>query len=256
LTSFLSGDILKTNRKPIAIAALLFSLYIRPSFAQTEGEHITTSAAHPVAAIQDTETAAQRDARMAWWREARFGMFIHWGLYSIPAGTWNGEQVSGIGEWIMNRGSIPVADYKALASKFNPTAFSAHDIVALAKSAGMKYIVITAKHQVALPCSTQRQILSTLWQRPHSTEIDSRVGGGVQEARRQAWILLLAGPGLDGTRRCRLLGRPSPDAHLLGFTVDGLPFSIQAARVRNQHSARKINDDEEIRNGDRNKARV
>ena len=83
---------------------------------------------------------------MAWWREARFGMFIHWGLYSIPAGTWNGKQVPGIGEWIMNNASIPVADYKALASQFNPTAFNAHDIVALAKSAGMKYIVITAKH--------------------------------------------------------------------------------------------------------------
>src|SRR5215472_1474760 len=101
---------------------------------------------HPVAAIQDTETPEQRDARMAWWREARFGMFIHWGLYSIPAGTWNGKQIPGIGEWIMNRGTIPVADYKALAGKFNPTSFNAHDIVALAKAAGMKYIVITSKH--------------------------------------------------------------------------------------------------------------
>jgi len=103
-------------------------------------------AAHPVPSVQDTETAAQRDARMAWWREARFGMFIHWGLYSIPAGTWDGKQIPGIGEWIMNNASIPVADYKGLAGRFNPTGFSAHDIVALAKSAGMKYIVITSKH--------------------------------------------------------------------------------------------------------------
>src|SRR4051812_12165868 len=51
------------------------------------------------------------DARMKWWREARFGMFIHWGVYSVPAGTWQGKQVPGIGEWIMNRGRIPVADY-------------------------------------------------------------------------------------------------------------------------------------------------
>ena len=101
---------------------------------------------HPVPAIQDTETPAQRDARMEWWREARFGMFIHWGLYSIPAGTWDGKQIPGIGEWIMNNASIPVADYKALAPEFNPTSFNAHDIVALAKSAGMKYIVITSKH--------------------------------------------------------------------------------------------------------------
>jgi alpha-L-fucosidase len=115
--------------------------------AQLEGSKpIATSNVHPVSAIQDTETAAQRDARMAWWREARFGMFIHWGLYSIPAGTWDGKQIPGIGEWIMNNGTIPVADYKALAAQFNPTGFSAHDIVALAKAAGMKYIVITSKH--------------------------------------------------------------------------------------------------------------
>ncbi len=101
---------------------------------------------HPVPAVQDTETAAQRDARMAWWREARFGMFIHWGLYSVPAGTWDGKQIPRLGEWIMNNASIPVAEYKALAAKFNPVGFSAHDIVALAKSSGMKYIVITAKH--------------------------------------------------------------------------------------------------------------
>lgn len=106
----------------------------------------TTPQRHPTPAVQDGETAAQRDVRMAWWREARFGMFIHWGLYSIPAGTWNGQQVPKIGEWIMNNASIPVADYKALAKQFNPTGFSAHDIVALAKAAGMRYIVITAKH--------------------------------------------------------------------------------------------------------------
>jgi len=124
----------------------LFTSYALPSVAQIEGEHIKVSASHPVAAIQDKESVAQRDARMAWWREARFGMFIHWGLYSIPAGKWHGKDIPGIGEWIMNNASIPVADYKALASQFNPTAFNAHDIVALAKSAGMKYVVITAKH--------------------------------------------------------------------------------------------------------------
>jgi alpha-L-fucosidase len=117
------------------------------SYAQLEGSKPDTQPVnHPVPAIQDTETPAQRDARMQWWREARFGMFIHWGLYSIPAGTWDGKQIPGIGEWIMNRASIPVADYKALAPKFNPTGFNAHDIVALAKAAGMKYIVITSKH--------------------------------------------------------------------------------------------------------------
>ncbi len=116
------------------------------SLAQIEGEQIETNGSHPVAAIQDLETTAQRDSRMAWWREARFGMFIHWGLYSIPAGTWHNKRVPSIGEWIMNNASIPVADYKALARSFNPRAFNAHDIVALAKAAGMKYIIVTAKH--------------------------------------------------------------------------------------------------------------
>ncbi|MFZ0745359.1 MAG: alpha-L-fucosidase [Terracidiphilus sp.] len=137
---------MKKYRRNSAVVTLLLAVFVLPCSAQVEGEHYATKSNHPVAAIQDTESAAQRDARMAWWREARFGMFIHWGLYSIPAGTWNGKRIPGIGEWIMNTASIPVADYKALAPQFNPTAFSAHDIVALAKSAGMKYIVITSKH--------------------------------------------------------------------------------------------------------------
>jgi alpha-L-fucosidase len=137
---------MRIARTMFAIAIQLLVTQAIPSLAQLEGEHFETTAIHRVAAIQDSENAAQRDARMSWWREARFGMFIHWGLYSIPAGTWKGEQIPGIGEWIMNTGSIPVAEYKQLASQFNPVAFSAHDIVALARTAGMKYIVITAKH--------------------------------------------------------------------------------------------------------------
>jgi alpha-L-fucosidase len=131
--------------RSLAITLLLASAPL--SYAQLEGSKPDTQPVnHPVPAIQDTETPAQREARMEWWREARFGMFIHWGLYSIPAGEWHGQRTTHIGEWIMNDLSIPVADYKAFAKDFNPTGFSAHDIVALAKSAGMKYIVITAKH--------------------------------------------------------------------------------------------------------------
>jgi alpha-L-fucosidase len=131
----------RTSLLVIALVTILLShAQVEDSKPDTRPTH------HPIAAVQDTETHAQRDARMRWWREARFGMFIHWGLYSIPAGTWHGEQVPGLGEWIMNNGSIPVADYKALAKQFNPAGFNAHDIVALAKAAGMKYIVVTAKH--------------------------------------------------------------------------------------------------------------
>jgi len=130
----------------LAASGLALSTKATRSWSQVQGEHIQTSAQHPVPSIQDNETPAEKDARLHWFREARFGMFIHWGLYSIPAGRWNGKEIAGIGEWIMNSASIPVAQYKALANQFNPTQFSAAEIVGLAKSAGMKYIVITSKH--------------------------------------------------------------------------------------------------------------
>jgi len=87
-----------------------------------------------------------KDQRMAWWREARFGMFIHWGLYAVPAGTYNGKRVDGIGEWIMNNAKIPVKEYEKYADQFNPIGFNADQWVRMAKNAGMKYIVITSKH--------------------------------------------------------------------------------------------------------------
>ena len=83
---------------------------------------------------------------MQWFREAKFGLFIHWGLYAIPAGEWKGQPVPGLGEWIMNRGKIPVKEYEQLASQFNPVKFNAEEWVKLAEDAGMKYIVITSKH--------------------------------------------------------------------------------------------------------------
>ena len=54
---------------------------------------------------------------MKWWRDARFGMFIHWGVYSVPAGTYKGQKINRIGEWIMNRGKIPVAEYQAVCQR-------------------------------------------------------------------------------------------------------------------------------------------
>ena len=89
---------------------------------------------------------ARSDTRLNWWRDARFGLFIHWGLYAVPAGTWKGEKIGGIGEWIMYRAQIPAAEYEQLADQFNPVQFDADAWVRMAKAAGQKYIVITSKH--------------------------------------------------------------------------------------------------------------
>ncbi len=92
------------------------------------------------------ETMAQKDKRMEWWRQDRFGMFIHWGLYAIPAGTYKGQQVPSLGEWIRRDGQIPVEEYDLYVDQFNPTQFDADHWVRMAKDAGMKYLVITSKH--------------------------------------------------------------------------------------------------------------
>lgn len=105
----------------------------------------SVSAAESSSSIPD-ETPAERDARMAWWREARFGMFIHWGVYSVPAGTYHDKQIGGIGEWIMRNAKIPVAEYRSYAKDFNPVKFDPDAWAALAEEAGMRYIVITSKH--------------------------------------------------------------------------------------------------------------
>ncbi|MDF7800830.1 alpha-L-fucosidase [Pontiellaceae bacterium B1224] len=95
---------------------------------------------------------ATDDSHMEWWREARYGMFIHWGLYSVAGGEWKGkdygkEQGGASAEWLMNSAKIPGAEYReTLAPQFNPTEFDAEEWVSIAKSAGMKYIVITSKH--------------------------------------------------------------------------------------------------------------
>ena len=86
--------------------------------------------------INKAETKTERDARMAWWRDARFGMFIHWGIYSVP----------GHEAWYMSQGHFPKPEYEKFARQFNPTHFDAAAWVRTAKDAGMKYLVVTAKH--------------------------------------------------------------------------------------------------------------
>jgi len=129
----------------LGLGALSTAL-ISPFHIQAQETATRDSGQHPVEPAKDTMTQAQRDARMAWWNEARFGMFIHWGLYAEAAGYWNGKPVPFLGEWIMNTDKIPVADYQKLVANFDPTKFNAEAWVSMAKASGVKYIVITAKH--------------------------------------------------------------------------------------------------------------
>jgi len=92
-------------------------------------------------------TAAQQDVRLGWWREARFGMFIHWGVYSALSGSWQGKNYNGYGEHIQRMAKIPIPVYRdEVAGTFNPTSFDADAWAELAKQAGMGYLIITAKH--------------------------------------------------------------------------------------------------------------
>jgi alpha-L-fucosidase len=122
-------NVTRKTRLMVAAACLCLATSLQPVFAQS-------AASKPLS----------QDEKMKWFREAKFGLFIHWGLYAVPAGTWKGQQIPGIGEWIMNRAKIPVKEYEQLAKQFNPVKFNAEEWVQMAEDAGMKYIVITSKH--------------------------------------------------------------------------------------------------------------
>ena len=81
-----------------------------------------------------------------WFKQARMGMMIHWGLYSILGGEWNSQRMDYIGEWVMHQYKIPLSEYTRLADIFNPIYFDAEEWVKLAKAAGMEYMVVTSKH--------------------------------------------------------------------------------------------------------------
>ncbi|MCL4852673.1 MAG: alpha-L-fucosidase, partial [Bryobacteraceae bacterium] len=85
---------------------------------------------------QSYKPASENLEARKWFQDAKFGMFIHWGVYSVL----------GDGEWVMNNQKIPISEYQKLPPKFNPTGFDATEWVLLAKNAGMKYITITSKH--------------------------------------------------------------------------------------------------------------
>lgn len=91
---------------------------------------------------QSLQTSRNTD----WFQKARVGMIIHWGLYSIPAGEWNGRKIEFYGEWIKDRAAIPDSAYKKLAAQFNPQKFNANEWIRIANNAGMKYFCLVSKH--------------------------------------------------------------------------------------------------------------
>ena len=136
---FVRLNILKASEVPTIEEFQLFASGAKPKPSGTKAASKANRTAYNPAIHKD-------DPRLAWFREAKFGFFINWGLYSIPAGTWKGQQIPGIGEWIMNRAKIPVKEYEPLAKQFNPIKFDAEAWAALAEEAGCKYLVFDVKH--------------------------------------------------------------------------------------------------------------
>lgn len=94
----------------------------------------------------DKSASGRQHPNIQWFKEAKFGMFIHWGLYSKLGGVWNNKRYYGSGEWLMNQAKVPADVYAAQAASFNPVNFNADEWASLAKDAGIRYMVITAKH--------------------------------------------------------------------------------------------------------------
>ena len=86
------------------------------------------------------------NTNIEWFKNAKFGMMIHWGLYSLLAGEYRGQQSSAYAEWIQSKFQIPNEEYGQLAKAFNPVYFDAEEWVCLAKECGMSYLVVTTKH--------------------------------------------------------------------------------------------------------------
>lgn len=161
------------------------------------------------------EKPGARDTRMAWFREARFGLFVHWGVYSVPAGEWKGN--TGYGEWFLEETKMPVSEYEKYAQRFNPVKFDAKEWVRIAKDAGMKYIVITSKHHDGFGMFrselTDWCIKSTPFQRDPLKELAAA-------CKEQGMVLCFYHSIMDwhhpdwGTRRAwndRAAGAPPPD---------------------------------------------
>jgi alpha-L-fucosidase len=137
---------MKTALVPVVLALALLAGRQPSHLPFAQDLHASGSPSASSQAPAEPKLDPAREKRLEWFREAKYGLFIHWGLYAIPAGQWNGKRSLGLGEWVMLRSLVPVKEYEALATRFNPVKYNADEWVKLAKDAGMKYIVITSKH--------------------------------------------------------------------------------------------------------------
>jgi alpha-L-fucosidase len=132
--------------KNLLISTICVSLSCNMALAQEANfSEITTLEQFGGPSSGEYNPSKEEQQRISWWRDAKFGMFIHWGLYSQIAGYWKNQKVTG-GEWCLKMHKLPIEDYRNLAKYFNPVNFNADEWVSIAKSAGMKYMVITSKH--------------------------------------------------------------------------------------------------------------
>ena len=177
----------------ILIAAVVFGMFIPKLSTGAEPDGLPK------------ETKQQRDQRMAWWRDARFGMFIHWGLYAVPAGTWNGKQIDGIGEWIMNTGKIPVADYAEADREVQSREVRRRRMGENRQGRGHEVHrdhVEASRRLRHVPL--EGEPLQHLRRHAVPSRPVGRTGRGLQEAGNPAGVLLFAGAGLASSRRGRL----------------------------------------------------
>ncbi len=157
--------------------------------------------------------------RLAWWHEAKFGMFIHWGVYSLYGGIYNGhQQARGDAAWILNRCKIPVAEYRETAKQFNPVNYNPEFWAKMAKEAGMKYLIITAKHHDGFALFHSK---ASNWNVVDATVYGKDLLKPLAEACRKYGIKLgfyysqavdWTNPGGSAARRLMSEGWPNPDS--------------------------------------------
>jgi len=140
-------------------------------------------------AVHAPPAVPPKDERLAWWRDARFGMFIHFGLYSVPAGTWDGKPVGGIGEWLLQNAKVdPIVYERTLVPQFNPSKFDAREWARIAKDAGMGYVVITTKHHDGFAlwdsAASDYDVMATPFRRDIMKELSEAVNA---EGMRMCW---------------------------------------------------------------------